>query len=65
MIHREGAIVLGVVAALFVAAFFIARSGAPCARYETREVEMISQGKTGGGARKHQFRVCVERVPTK
>jgi hypothetical protein len=35
-------------------------SNTDCKRYETREVEMIRQGKFNNGTSKHQYKVCVE-----
>ena len=65
MIHKEGAIILGICAVLAAAVIWLANSGGPCALYETREIEMTHQGKFNSGTRMHRVKVCVERVPAK
>jgi hypothetical protein len=51
-------IVAGVV--LLVAAWWLFPGNKDCKRFETREVEMIRQGKFTNGITKHQYKVCME-----
>ncbi len=62
MIHLRRAIILAIFATFLAGVYWIAKSGGPCARYETREIEMTHQGKFNSGVRTHRIKVCVDRA---
>jgi len=61
MPNKQGRMLLAIIAFVAFAIYAMVSAQGPCKRTETREVEMTHNGKFGGGLRKHQYQVCVER----
>jgi hypothetical protein len=60
-LNKNGWIFLGILAAFAMASYIVSRSNADCKRFEMREVDMVHNGKFGGGVRTHKYKVCVDQ----